>query len=111
MYAMKQMTFKLPLGSLSQLRMARLMHPAWMREQGYQWLNYPDQQALRILTNPGCVPSTSLQRMLRCGFVVWNGAKVWYTGVGEWRVSGYAHDGSDTDEVVAKVIGQMMEDA
>lgn len=108
---MKQATFRLPLGNKSQMFMARLMHVRWQHDRGLQWLDLSTDRVLDILSNPGCVPSTRLERVLRDGFVAWNGAKVWYTGVGKWRVSGYAHDGSDTDEVVAKVIGQMMEDA
>jgi hypothetical protein len=44
------------------------------------------------------------------GFLAWNGAKVWYHGVGNWLVSGYAHDGRDADEVVARVLAKMLED-
>ena len=32
-------------------------------------------------------------------------------GVGKWQVSGYAWDGSDTDEVVARVISELMRQA
>lgn len=43
------------------------------------------------------------------GFLVWNHAKVWYLGVGVWRIGGYSHDGSDADEVMAKVLSKMLE--
>lgn len=48
-------------------------------------------------------------KLAKDGFLVWNHAKVWYLGIGTWRIGGYAQDGSDADAVMAKVLGKMLE--
>ena len=61
------------------------------------------------MTQHAALPSVAL-RVAKDGFLSWTGAKVWYLGVGNWRVGGYAYDGSDADAVLSRVLGEMFSD-
>ena len=78
-----------------------------------RWLEF----MLSQVADPGCAHRRNLgyndlvsraMAAAKQGFLAWNGAKVWYIGVGNWYVSGYSADGRDTDAVVARVIGKLM---
>lgn len=69
----------------------------------------PNRQAIFIQACLDVVRTLSIQPekfTLDCNEqCLYTGAKIYYRGGGWWKVSGYAHDGDDTQRVARRLIG------